>query len=286
MSRVSRLLAAAASTCALVAPAATHATPAPHGPDPTPDSVRATGPYAVSRIAIPDSATPGFGSATISYPTTTADGKFGAVAVSPGFTGPQSTIAWYGPALASHGFVVITFNTTTLYDQPVSRGNQLLHALDYLTTSSPVAGRIDKTRTAVVGHSMGGGGAIEAAKRRTSLKAAIGLTPWDLDGSSPEDKTPTLIVGAQNDNVAPTASFASPLYRGIPATTPKAYATLAGVGHMAPTSKNAAIEGTVVSWLKRFVDEDDRYTPLLCPADVGVPAGSLSAYVSNCSNWR
>ena len=52
------------------------------------------------------------------------------------------------------------------------------------------------------------------------------------------------------------------------------------------TSKNAAIEGTVVSWLKRFVDDDDRYTSLLCPADLAAPVGSLSAYVSTCANWR
>ncbi len=282
MSRISGLLAAATLSCALVAPNASLAAPAPHGPDPTPESVRAAGPYAVSKIAVPDSATPGFGSATISYPTSTADGKFGAVAVSPGFTGPEGSIAWYGPALASQGFVVITFNTSSLYDFPAARGTQLLRALDYVTTSSAVASRVDASRTAVVGHSMGGGGAIDAAKRRSALKAAVGLTPWAIDKTAPEDRSPTLIVDAQNDSTASPSAHGGPLYRGIPASTPKAHATLAGAGHLAPTKRNAAIQGLVVSWLKRYVDEDARYAPLVCPDAVAAPAGSLSAYASSC----
>lgn len=140
-------------------------------------------------------------------------------------------------------------------------------------------------RAVVVGHSMGGGGAIDAAKRRGTLKAAVGLTPWAIDKTSPEDKSATLIVSAQNDGTASVAQHATPLYRGIPAATPKGHATLAGVGHMEPTSKNPAIQGLVVSWLKRFVDEDARYTPLVCPDAAAAPFGSLSGYVSTCGSW-
>ena len=285
MSRLSGLLGAATLSCALIAPASSLAAPAPHGPDPTPESVRVNGPYAVSKIAVPDRVTSGFGSATISYPTTTTEGKFGVVAVSPGFTGPESSIAWYGPALASQGFVVITFNTSTPWDFPTSRATQLLRALDYVTATSAVKGRVDPTRTAVVGHSMGGGGAIDATTRRPALKAAVGLTPWSMDKTTPEDRSPTLIVSAENDGTASVAQHASPLYRGIPLTTPKAHATLAGAGHLAPISKNAAIQGLVVSWLKRFVDEDARYTSLVCPDAAAAPAASLNAYVSTCGSW-
>ena len=71
---------------------------------------------------------PGFGGGTIYYPTTTADGTFGAIAISPGYTGTQSSIAWYGPRLASYGFVVITIDTRSTLDSPASRGTQLLRS--------------------------------------------------------------------------------------------------------------------------------------------------------------
>src|SRR3954466_3459611 len=163
-----------------------------HGPDPTIASLQATtGPYAVSQTTVADASTPGFGAATIYYPTTTSEGTFGGVAIAPGFTETQSAISWLGPRFASRGFVVITFNTNSSLDQPASRGTQLLAALDYLTGSSSVKTRVDASSLAVVGHSMGGGGTLEADKTRPSLKAAIGLTPWDSDKTWPEITTPS-----------------------------------------------------------------------------------------------
>jgi hypothetical protein len=91
------------------------------GPAPTQASISAErGPFAVSSTSVSDFPTPGFGSATIYYPTTTTAGTFGGVAVSPGYTASESTIAWLGPRIASQGFVVITFDTNSRYDQPAS----------------------------------------------------------------------------------------------------------------------------------------------------------------------
>ncbi|HWT95021.1 MAG TPA: dienelactone hydrolase family protein [Solirubrobacteraceae bacterium] len=209
------------------------------GPNPTVASLQATtGPYATSTLAVADSVSTGFGAANVTYPTTTADGTFGAVAISPGFTESESAVAWLRPRLASHGFVVITFNTNSGSDQPASRGDQLLAALDWLTTSSSVKSRIDASRLAVMGHSMGGGGALEAAKDRPALQAVVGLTPWNSDKTWPEIVTPSLMIGAQNDNVAPVASHAIPFYNGLPASLQKAYLELAGASHFVTNSPN------------------------------------------------
>lgn len=43
--------------------------------------------------------------------------------------------------------------------------------------------RVDSTRLAVAGHSMGGGGALIAAQNNPTLKAALPLTPWNLSSS-------------------------------------------------------------------------------------------------------
>lgn len=254
-----------------------------HGPNPTVASLQATsGPYAISQTTVADASTPGFGAATIYYPTTTAEGAFGGVAISPGFTETQSAISWLGPRLASNGFVVITFNTNSGFDQPASRGDQLLAALDYLTGTSAVKTRVDATHLAVMGHSMGGGGTLEAAKDRPSLKATVGLTPWNTDKTWPEITTPSLIVGAQNDSVAPPAQHAIPFYGSIPSSTPKAYIELAGASHFATNSVNTPTGAESVAWLKRFVDGDTRYSPFLCPSAAAAPAGSLSQDLNNC----
>ncbi|WP_425582624.1 serine aminopeptidase domain-containing protein [Streptomyces thermolineatus] len=240
--------------------------PYERGPAPTVSSIEALrGPYSVADTSV-SSLVSGFGGGTIYYPTSTADGTFGAVVVSPGYTAYQSSIAWLGPRLASQGFVVFTIDTNTTLDQPASRGDQLLAAADYLTEQSSVRSRIDRNRVAVMGHSMGGGGSLEAAKDRPSLKAAIPLTPWNLDKTWPEVTVPTFIVGAEDDSVAPVATHSEPFYQNLPATLDKAYLELNNANHFAPNSNNTTIAKYSISWLKRFVDDDTRYEQFLCPA--------------------
>ncbi len=200
--------------------------------------------------------------------------------ISPGYTGTQSSIAWLGPRLASQGFVVFTIDTLTTLDQPDSRGRQLLAALDHLTERSTVRGRVDSSRLGVMGHSMGGGGSLEAAKSRPGLQAAIPLTPWNLDKSWPELSTPTLIVGADGDTVAPVASHAEPFYTGLPSSLDRAYLELNNATHFSPNSSNTTIAKYSVSWLKRFIDNDTRYEQFLCP--LPRPSLTIEEYRGNC----
>ncbi|MBL3666158.1 dienelactone hydrolase family protein [Streptomyces sp. M2CJ-2] len=260
-------VAAVVSLTTLTGPGA-HAADNPYerGPAPTESSIEALrGPYSVSDISVSSLSVRGFGGGTIYYPTSTADGTFGAIAVSPGYTAYQSSIAWLGPRLASQGFVVFTIDTNTTLDQPASRGDQLLAALDYLTRSSAVRSRIDSSRLGVMGHSMGGGGTLEAAKDRPSLQAAIPLTPWNLDKTWPEVRTPTLIFGADGDTIAPVSTHAEPLYTGLPSSLDRAYLELNNATHFTPNSNNTTIAKYSVSWLKRFIDNDTRYERFLCP---------------------
>ncbi|MEU9916373.1 alpha/beta hydrolase [Streptomyces sp. NPDC051001] len=255
--------------------------PYERGPAPTTSSIEAArGPYAVSETSVSRLAVSGFGGGTIYYPTSTADGTFGAIAISPGFTAYQSSIAWLGPRLASQGFVVFTIDTLTTSDQPGSRGTQLLAALDYLVDRSTVRGRVDAGRLGVMGHSMGGGGTLEAAKSRPSLQAAIPLTGWNLDKTWPEVRTPTLVVGADGDTIAPVASHSEPFYASLPSATDRAYLELRGATHFTPNTSNTTIAKYSISWLKRFIDNDTRYEQFLCP----LPAVSLTIAESrgNC----
>ncbi len=250
------------------------------GPDPTSSSIEASrGPYAVSTKSISRFAARGFGGGTIHYPTTTADGTFGVVAVSPGYTASESTIRWLGPRLASFGFVVITFDTNSRYDQPRARGTQLLAAIDQAIGDSTVGSRIDPSRQAVVGHSMGGGGTLEAAKTRPSIEAAVGLTPWNLDKTWPEVEAAALQIGAQNDSVAPPRSHAVPFYGSLTNAERRAYLELRGASHFAPNTSNTTIAKYTLAWLKRYVDDDTRYEQFLAP-------GPSTGFGSAVSDYR
>lgn len=267
--RISTLMAALVvmlGTLSLAQTAAFAADDHQRGPDPTQSSIEAVrGSFDVDSTSVSSLSVRGFGGGTIYYPTSTAEGTFGAVVISPGYTAGESSIAWLGPRLASQGFVVFTIDTNSRYDQPAARGDQLLAALDHLTGSSSVSDRIDPQRLAVMGHSMGGGGTLEAAKDRPELKAAVAMTPWNLDKTWPEITTPTLVIGAQNDTVASVRTHAVPLYEGIPESTDKAYVELRGASHLAPNRSNTDIASTSIAWLKRFVDDDTRYDQFVCP---------------------
>jgi pimeloyl-ACP methyl ester carboxylesterase len=284
--RARRLFVTAAATLALIAGSLTGTTaaqaagPYERGPAPTTAILDASrGPFAIAQQSVSRLSVSGFGGGVIYYPTSTAEGTFGAVAISPGYTATWSSISWLGPRIASHGFVVIGIETNSVLDQPSSRGNQLLAALDYLTRSSSVRSRIDASRLAVAGHSMGGGGSLEAAKDRPSLQAAVPLAPWNLTKSWSSLRVPTLIIGGENDTVAPVASHSIPFYTSIPSATEKAYLELNNASHFFPQTTNTPTGRQMVSWLKRFVDDDTRYEQFLCP---GPSSSAISDYRSTC----
>ncbi|MFI7520318.1 alpha/beta hydrolase family protein [Micromonospora globbae] len=285
LTRVARAVTAAvlvAGGALAASPGAAQAADNPYerGPAPTVALLEASrGPFATASQTVSSLSVTGFGGGVIYYPTDTSQGTFGAIAISPGFTASWSSIDWLGPRVASHGFVVIGIETNTRLDQPDSRGRQLLAALDYLVERSSVRGRIDGSRLAVAGHSMGGGGSLEAAALRPSLQAAVPLAPWNTDKTWNTLQVPTLIIGGESDTVAPVASHSIPFYTSIPASAEKAYLELNNASHFFPQTVNTPTARQMVAWLKRFVDNDTRYEQFLCPGPSGL---AIEEYRNTC----
>jgi len=260
------------------------------GPDPTTSSMEAeSGPFSVGSEYVGYYDAPGFGGGTIHYPTDTT-GTMGAIAIVPGFLAYESSIAWWGPRLASHGFVVITISTNNSLDDPSSRSAQQENALNYVISqsgdsSSPIFGMVDSTRVGGMGWSMGGGGTLETASG-TRLSAAIPLAPWyssinDFD----QIETPTMIMACEYDGVAGVAYHASPFYNSIPETTDKAYLEVSGGYHSCANGGgiNGGLLGKYgVSWMKRFIDKDSRYDQFLCGPD-HAGDNAISEYRDTCN---
>jgi dienelactone hydrolase len=250
------------------------------GPDPTIAMIEATrGPFATSQVAVP--AGNGFGGGMIYYPTDTSQGTWGALAIVPGYTALfANEEAWMGPWLSSFGFVVIGVETNTRTDSDSQRAAELLAALNYLTTQSPVKNEVDPTRLSVLGHSAGGAGAIEAAEQRPSLRAMIGLAPgFPGPVSMSSDTVPSLVVGGQNDGTV-TPSYLANLYGTLPASTQSDFAQIAGADHVYYTHPNNVEMKLIIPWLKVFLDSDTRYEQFLCPT---LPDPStISEYQPKC----
>ena len=243
--------------------------PYERGPAPTTASLEASrGPFSISSFTV--SRPSGYGAGTVYYPTN-AGGTVGAIAIVPGFLARQSSINWWGPRLASHGFVVITIDTNSTFDQPSSRSRQQLAALDQVaalarTSSSPIYNRVDTTRMGVMGWSMGGGGTLISAQNRPSIKAAAPQAPYNSSTNFSSVTVPTLIFACENDTVAPVNRHASPFYSSMSRNS-KQYLEINGGSHSCANSGNSnqpLIGKKGVAWMKRFMDNDTRYTPFAC----------------------
>ncbi|WP_327010302.1 alpha/beta hydrolase [Dactylosporangium sp. NBC_01737] len=190
-----------------------------------------------------------------------------------------SSLSWIGPRLSSWGFVVVGIETNSLYDQPGSRGSQLLAALNWAVNSSPttVRSRVDGSRRGVAGHSMGGGGTLEALAADTSglVKAGVPLAPWNSDKTWNNVSEPVLIVGGQADTIAPVATHSVPFYNSL--AGPKTYVELTGASHFFPQSSNATTSRALVSWFKRWLNQDSRFTPFTC----GFSGAAVSSFRTN-----
>lgn len=234
---------------------------------------------------------PEFGDATIYYPVGTP-GPIGGVAIAPGFTERQRHIEWWGPRLASHGYAVVLLDTNDPREQPNARAEALLAAVRLLRSESSrpesrLFGRIAVDRMAVMGHSMGGGGALRvAAEHGDIVRAAIPFTPWEPEADFSRISVPTLIIAGEEDDIAEVGEHAWRHFMAIPRSTAKVYMELEGGDHfIADTSRGddlPTIGRYALAWLKLHLDGDERYRDFLFAAErAGGDAGKVSRYVAN-----
>lgn len=240
------------------------------------------------------------------YPTSA--GLYPVVVMGHGFQLPPSQYYGYLDRLASFGYVAMTVD----YPAPLSGSNNpdqakdLLAGIDWAKADAALGGKVDDTKVATTGHSLGGKVALLAATMDPRVKASIALDPVDAGGPSgcnapacvnvasllPGLSVPTGFLGETTDATgafqacAPAASNFTTFY--AQAKTPSLSVTVLGANHMsflddvskcgftcslcnAATAKNADVNALarafVVAFVQRHVRGIASYDSYLTGAD-------------------
>ena len=216
-----------------------------------------------------------FASATIFYPLTLSfAAPSGGLVLVPGYTATQAMYDWWGPALASLGIVVMIIDTNDPRDTFQPRKDAHIAAIEFLkaenaNSDSPISGKVDNNKLAIMGHSLGGGAALAAARELGSeIKAVVPLLPYccelgqSFDGDYSDLTVPTLIFASSEDTVAPPTGHARALYDSVADSTNKAYVEFAAGTHNLPTNGGTELDNQArftFAWLKLQMDGNTAY---------------------------
>jgi dienelactone hydrolase len=202
-------------------------------------------------------------------------GPYPAIAIVPGYLSAESSIAEWGPHLATHGIVALTIGTNSTLDQPEARSRALVDALQTIQAentraASPLEGKLDLSRLGVMGWSMGGGGTLITVDSHPELAAAITLCAWNPGESYPSNQVPTLLFAGTADTLAGGQSQG--FYTSIPDTTPKMLFEVQGADHYFANTPDGADGQTGkygTAWLKVFLAGDECYRRFLEAEPIG-----------------
>lgn len=247
---------------------ASEPTSSQRGPNPTRESASAPGPFQVETLKSGLRQGPHYGTQTLHFPTD-APPPLASVVVVPGLVFPEEAIQAWGPFLASHGIATLTIGTSNLLNDQSALAVALRDGLVTLAeentrSDSPLVGALAVDRRGVMGWSMGGGGTLMLAKEFPELAAAITLAAWSPGATFEENTVPTLLLAGGADILAGGQSQG--FFESIPSSTPKMLFEVAvGLHDVANSPGNA--DGEVglygLSWLKVFLERDERYRRLL-----------------------
>jgi predicted dienelactone hydrolase len=167
------------------------------------------------------------------------EGEYPVLVFGHGFLIEWSAYQSFWEALAGEGYIVCFPNTETgltpnHQDFALDLNSVvLLMQLENTNTSSIFYNRV-AAKTAILGHSMGGGSALLAAQNNTEIDAVITLAAAETNPSaiaaSAQIEVPVLMLLGENDCVAPAAEHQLPMYENLNSNC-KVYAKLAEGTH-------------------------------------------------------
>jgi hypothetical protein len=161
--------------------------------------------------------------------------------------------------VASHGFVIIASNSSTVTPDDMTKG------LDWLIMQNDLAGdlqgKLDTSRAVCIGYSLGGGGAVTCGAHpkviaTVAMHPAAGV-PNGLHG-------PLLLFSGTNDTVCVPETFVQPVFTGSP--VPTFFGMLDGADHLEPVLGGRET-APFIAWLRLWVFGDENAKPFFYGAD-------------------
>lgn len=169
-------------------------------------------------------------------------------------------------AIASHGFVIIASNSSTVTAQLMTAG------LDWMVAQNDAAGeyqgKLNPTCLVTVGYSLGGGGAVGAGAH-DHVVATVSL--HGVAGLSAALHAPLLLLTSENDAVCTPALMVTPTFEQSSVQTFYGTMSAAGdtsnLGHLIPVDgglslisapqANLAERAATIAWLRLWVYNDE-----------------------------
>jgi hypothetical protein len=150
--------------------------------------------------------------------------------------------------LASWGFVVIASDSVL-----TQTGEDLIAGIDYLieqneTATSEFYGMLDTNHIGTVGHSQGGGGAINAA---TDERVTCSVPIMPSPGAIGQVEGPVFLIAGSRDLIIPAVMVRSIIYDL--ASGPTIFAIADGMGHLFFDEEAG---GYITSWLMYHLQDD------------------------------
>ncbi|WP_250463467.1 dienelactone hydrolase family protein [Microbulbifer litoralis] len=240
----------------------------------TPGNYSDNGPYDYDSYTMPLFSTPG--GATVYHPTDAAP-PYSLIVFTPPYTGTQVMYRDWGPFFASHGIVLVTMDSRTIYDSVDSRADQQQEVLDAMKDEntrygSALRGKLDTGRFGATGWSMGGGATWITSAEYSGLKTAMSfaghnMTAIDSDASGRNTHIPTILFnGALDTTYLGGLGQSDGVYDSIPYGVPKLFYEASNAGHFAwggPTDANRYVGQLALAFQKTFLDGDTRWAPYL-----------------------
>jgi hypothetical protein len=152
--------------------------------------------------------------------------------------------------IASHGFVIIASNSTSVNAQLMTAGLDWLIAQN--TASGDFQGKLSPTCAVSIGYSLGGGGAVDTGKHASVVTT---VSFHGLQGTAESLHGPLLLITGTADNFVSAAGYVTPTFNRSMVQT--FYGTLTGADHLKPLGDAGEERAPAVAWLRLWVYGDN-----------------------------
>lgn len=159
-------------------------------------------------------------------------------------------------AIASHGFVIIASNSTSVTAAMMTQG---LEWLIQQNGSGDLAGKLETECAVTIGYSLGGGASVTSGSHK-SVRATVSF--HGLQGAAANLNGPLLLFTSTADGFVTKAGYVEPCYRAstkqptIMATLNVPGAAADFAGHLYPLGDAGEQRAPAIAWLRMWVYGD------------------------------